>query len=869
MAKSATAPGGSRAGGLSIGTKLLVTFGLTAGLTVAAAFVANGSYVQIDNSIEAITERGVRALDLSRELEVGAVRLGELAPALRTAESEFLRRELADRIEAQAQSVANALDGLRRLGMPEVDAAEEAVTGMKHALAELAGTVTALADAQRERARLLEMSKSVHADLLARSAAVVEEATASMRNGASAALDANGIAIRRLIDEEAGAVQAALGLSAEANLAVSLLMEAAGTADPARLEPLRERFEIAGRGLSLHLGNLPDGNAAAEAAILVDFLLDYGRGRDDVFALRAAELADAGRPAAERSVLAGRRAGILKDMTAVRDELLDVLSTLADEASFNLMIGSGDTITRSGEQVARLFSNEVEVLRSALELRGEANLMAGLLATAANEAAAYELSQQDAAFRTAAEALAAAAERNAASADAATLRTVAAMLTDIGTGPKGLFARRSAELGHGAQALGLDEMIRANTHTLSERVATIAAAAKEAMTQASQDARATTDMARTVMIVLGMSGVAAVLLVGWFVVRNGIVLRLRRLTGAMSRISEGDLNAEVPTDGRDEITTMAGSLVVFRDNARALEQERRRTEEERERAAGDRRRAMLDMADHFESSVRSLLERVSRAADDMHGIARRMTHTAEQTSGEAATAAATSEQAAGSVEAVAAATEELSVSIQQIGDQVNTSSQIARRAAEEAERTDHTVEGLADAAGRIGEVVNLINNIASQTNLLALNATIEAARAGEAGKGFAVVAQEVKNLASQTARATEEISAQISAMQTVTRESVAAIREIAGTIRSINEIATTIAAAVEQQNTATREIARNVGEAADGTRHVRTNIDTVARAAADAGQSAQSVLDASSTVADQVKALDSQVNRFVSQMRAG
>ena len=188
--------------------------------------------------------------------------------------------------------------------------------------------------------------------------------------------------------------------------------------------------------------------------------------------------------------------------------------------------------------------------------------------------------------------------------------------------------------------------------------------------------------------------------------------------------------------------------------------------------------------------------------------------------------------------------------------------------AEEAERTDRTVEGLAQTAGRIGEVVGLIQSIAGQTNLLALNATIEAARAGEAGKGFAVVASEVKGLATQTAKATEDISAQIAAMQSVTQEAVDAIRSIAGTIREVNEIAATIAAAVEQQSAATREIARNVGEAADSTQHVRGNIDSVADAARESGDSANRVLSASSTVQDQLRTLSGQVDALVGEMRA-
>jgi methyl-accepting chemotaxis protein len=274
-------------------------------------------------------------------------------------------------------------------------------------------------------------------------------------------------------------------------------------------------------------------------------------------------------------------------------------------------------------------------------------------------------------------------------------------------------------------------------------------------------------------------------------------------------------------------------------------------------------------ADSFEKDVNSVLGVVSAAARELQNTANSMAATADETLRQSSAVAGAAEQASQNVQTVAAATEELTASIHEISRQVTTSTQICTDAVEEANRTNVLVQGLAEAAGKIGEVVKLINNIASQTNLLALNATIEAARAGEAGKGFAVVAGEVKNLANQTARATDEISAQINAVQTATRDAVGAIQGIGRTIGSISEIAGAIAVAVEEQGAATQEIARNVQEAAQGTGLVTHNIGEVTRAAGETGSAAREVLEASSELSRQSDGLNHKVGSFLSNIRSG
>ncbi|HYD67832.1 globin-coupled sensor protein [Azospirillum sp.] len=273
------------------------------------------------------------------------------------------------------------------------------------------------------------------------------------------------------------------------------------------------------------------------------------------------------------------------------------------------------------------------------------------------------------------------------------------------------------------------------------------------------------------------------------------------------------------------------------------------------------------MLGDFESSIGVLAENISRASEEMHRSAEQLSSISEATNQRSRVVAVAAGQATGNVEAVASAAEELSASIAEVNKQIQSSSQMAQGAATRADHANGTVEGLVSAAGRIGEVVKLISGIASQTNLLALNATIEAARAGEAGKGFAVVAGEVKHLATQTAKATDEISTQIAEIQAVTGQAARAIREVADAVLSINEVLAAVAAAAEQQGAATSEIARNVHQAASGTADVTANIGAVSQAAGETGGMAESVLAASRDLAGQSDQLRQHVNGFITRLQ--
>ncbi|NYZ11927.1 HAMP domain-containing protein [Azospirillum sp. RWY-5-1] len=370
---------------------------------------------------------------------------------------------------------------------------------------------------------------------------------------------------------------------------------------------------------------------------------------------------------------------------------------------------------------------------------------------------------------------------------------------------------------------------------------------------------------------IGIGAVVGLLLGGVlaFFIDRAITHPLLAMTSAMGRLAEGDLSTEVPgANRRDELRHMAAALQVFKNNAVEMQRLEGEREQMRRQIDADRRRTMNEFANGFEQAVSGVVQSLTEAADGMARDAQAMSTDAAFTSVKSSAVAAASQQATSNVQTVAAAAEELSSSIAEISRRLNDSSATAVNAAEKAKQTNGIVEGLADAAQRIGQVVELIGEIAEQTNLLALNATIEAARAGEAGKGFAVVATEVKNLAGQTARATEEISAQVAQMQGATNGAVDAIRAIAEAVAAISGTVTDIATAMEQQGSATRDIAANVSHAAQGTQEVMQHIAEVTTAAGKTGSAADAVLRASRDLAGQAERLRGEVRGFLNKVRS-
>ncbi len=382
---------------------------------------------------------------------------------------------------------------------------------------------------------------------------------------------------------------------------------------------------------------------------------------------------------------------------------------------------------------------------------------------------------------------------------------------------------------------------------------------------AEEVAESTVELSISAAVIL----LALVLMVGsYYVVTSGVMNPLNRMTKAMLSLADGDTSVEFKgEDRKDEIGEMARTVAIFRESA--IERERLQVEQQEDVAAREQRQHKIEtLVEGFRTEVQDLLASVGTNMEEMQKTAGFLTNVADDTATRATDAASASQDASNNVQTVAAATEELSASISEIGQQVGKTTEIVGAATDATRTTNDQISGLANAAQKIGEVVALIQGIAEQTNLLALNATIEAARAGDMGKGFAVVASEVKTLANQTAQATEEISQQISMIQSSTGEAVQAVQGIVSTMEEVNGFTASIAAAVEEQGAATSDISNNVQQAAQGTKDVSESMSNVSGAVSETTQSAAQMQQSATDVGQQAKRLQSTVDTFLHEVAA-
>ncbi|TCZ52737.1 methyl-accepting chemotaxis protein [Roseicella aquatilis] len=384
-----------------------------------------------------------------------------------------------------------------------------------------------------------------------------------------------------------------------------------------------------------------------------------------------------------------------------------------------------------------------------------------------------------------------------------------------------------------------------------------------------EEAQALSASARSWMIGGSVGGILVGGGLALLIVLRGVTRPLKRLEATAGSLAEGRIDTPTEGTGRgDEVGAIARGLEILRAaalKARALEAEAGAA---RAQAEAARQQAQRDLADRVERELGVVVRGLSETVGTLEGGITALDRMAGDTAERAGSVAAGATEATSNVQTVASAAEELASSVGEITRQVSQAAQVARRAVQDAGQADTTVAGLAEAAQRIGDVVRLIGDIAGQTNLLALNATIEAARAGEAGKGFAVVASEVKALAGQTARATEEIAAQINAIQTATGQAVAGIKSIAEVVSEVDHISATIAAAVEEQGAATREIARNVAEAAQGTNDVSANIAHVSAGVGETTTALRGLREATGAVAQQGASLRTGLDGLLRGLRA-
>ncbi|MBP7336760.1 methyl-accepting chemotaxis protein [Niveispirillum sp.] len=370
------------------------------------------------------------------------------------------------------------------------------------------------------------------------------------------------------------------------------------------------------------------------------------------------------------------------------------------------------------------------------------------------------------------------------------------------------------------------------------------------------------------LVIVAVLGIVAGAVGAWSVSNFGVVKPLSAAIQCLRRLANGELGLEILGRGRkDEIGDIAEAMLVFQDNA--IQRQKLLKEQEAEQEKRLARAAIVQrLIQDFEGSMAEVVDVIASATTELEATANTMSGTAEETESQSGAVAAASEQATANVQTMASATEELSATVQEVTRQMQQARTIADDAAREAASSRSEVEALEVAGQRIGGVVAMIQDVAGQTNLLALNATIEAARAGEAGKGFAVVASEVKQLANQTARATEDIRAEVEAMRNSIKAASNKIGHVSAVVDRLNNVAASVASAAEQQAAATAEIGRNASEAARGTQEVSSTIHGVRQAAGTTAAAAAQVLSSANELAERTVQLRDGVSRFIEGVRA-
>ena len=549
----------------------------------------------------------------------------------------------------------------------------------------------------------------------------------------------------------------------------------------------------------------------------------------------------------------------------------EIAAPAIDDAAFDFMTGLSVDDKATIEQMKgglTQLGDRFGALQGLYDLHAESNLVFGILTAAATAAGAERLPPLRDSFTAAAGRIDKAVASLPGQKDAGPFKEKLAELAKFGIGGNSVFELRTKELA----GLAEEQKLLIDNRSLAEKfglvVRQLVATSDRGSADAARHAQAELARGKQVLVGIASASLIASLAIAWLYVGRRVVRRLAGLRVSMLVVAAGDFDAAIAQGGTDEIAEMAKALAVFRDNGIAARGAEAQAVEERQRVADARRQELLGLAESFETSVKHVVDSVSDAAVSMRATAQSMVTVAGATTEQASTVANASAQVSASVKTAAGAARELAGSTGEIGSRVAESAQIASGAVLEAEATNATITGLLHQAQAIGDVVKLISDIASQTNLLALNATIEAARAGDAGKGFAVVASEVKSLANQTAKATEEIAAQIGGMQGATREAASAIEKIGHTIGRIDEIAAAIAAAVEAQGETTQAIAANVAQASTGADEVSSNINGVTEAVSKARDAAELVLGGAAGLVAESERLQSEVDRFMARVIA-